>query len=96
MTFPASDNYQFELNFKHGSMIWSNIQELAKANQRSAIPTELEPLEEPQPRWGHASAVAHNKMFILGGYQGNNSQQPVRPASVPPVAALNVQQATSF
>lgn len=27
----------------------------------------------PVERWGHASVAAHNKMYIIGGYQGNNS-----------------------
>jgi hypothetical protein len=25
----------------------------------------------PEKRWGHACVAAYNKMFIIGGYQGN-------------------------
>jgi len=35
----------------------------------------------PAQRWGHTSVAAHMKMFILGGYQGNNNQPNPHPTT---------------
>jgi hypothetical protein len=53
-------------------MIWQNLSELsqAHASQESQNQT-LPPM--PAERWGHASVAAQNKMYIIGGYQGNNN-----------------------
>jgi hypothetical protein len=56
-------------------MIWQNLSELSQAyvkqQSKQSNPKETEP-SMPVERWGHASVAAHNKMYIIGGYQGNN------------------------
>jgi hypothetical protein len=69
-------------------MIWQNLSELAQAHANLKSRSQSRPNSQsnskskeadtmPVERWGHASVAAHNKMFIIGGYQGNNiNNQP--------------------
>ena len=74
-------------------MIWQNLSELSQAyaNQHS-IQSKSKEIDDPMPvkRWGHASVAAHNKMYIIGGYQGNNiNNQPTNFANFQPQNSLS-------
>lgn len=58
-------------------MIWQSLTEILKVHQ-TAISRNTAPLDStskatltPCERWGHSSVAAHNRMFIVAGYQGN-------------------------
>jgi len=72
-------------------MIWQNLSELSQAyaNQQNKPNSSQDNLMRVE-RWGHASVAAHNKMYIIGGYQGNNiNNQPTTFANFQPQNSLS-------
>lgn len=49
---------------------WLNIDTLLQCEDNQSQ-SQRNSFKKPQKRWGQSCVAAHNKVYIIGGYEGN-------------------------
>ena len=56
-------------------MYWTNTDSLRNSNDDHSHHANSQ--QRPAKRWGQSCVAAHNKLYIIGGYEGMNLAMPI-------------------